>query len=81
MSNQGMSNMISIPNDAMLQEENTGEKISIPLGNDAIVNIGVKSSGPQNASQTQLGSNDAMMDFSSMPMKQQTATISGHVDE
>jgi len=73
-----MSNMISIPNDAMLQEENTGEKISIPLGNDAIVNIVC---GPQNVSQTQLGSNDAMMDFSSMPMKQQTATISGHVDE
>lgn len=77
MSNQGMSNMISIPNDAMLQEENTGEKISIPLGNDAIVNIVCA----QNTSQTQLGSNDAMMDFSSMPMKQQTATISGHVDE
>jgi hypothetical protein len=72
-----MSNMISIPNDAMLQEENTGEKISIPLGNDAIVNIVCA----QNTSQTQLGSNDAMMDFSSMPMKQQTATISGHVDE
>jgi len=69
--------MISIPNDAMLQEENTGEKISIPLGNDAIVNIVCA----QNTSQTQLGSNDAMMDFSSMPMKQQTATISGHVDE
>jgi hypothetical protein len=72
-----MSNMISIPNDAMMQEENTGEKISIPLGNDAIVNIVCA----QNTSQTQLGSNDAMMDFSSMPMKQQTATISGHVDE
>lgn len=69
--------MISIPNDAMLQEENTGEKISIPLGNDAIVNIVCA----QNTSQTQLGSNDAMMDFSSMPMKQQTAAISGHVDE
>jgi hypothetical protein len=77
--------MISIPNDAMMQEENTGEKISIPLGNDAIVNIGVSlfegQEFAQNTSQTQLGSNDAMMDFSSMPMKQQTATISGHVDE
>jgi hypothetical protein len=77
--------MISIPNDAMLQEENTGEKISIPLGNDAIVNIGVSLFEGQgfapNTSQTQLGSNDAMMDFSIMPMKQQTATISGHVDE
>jgi len=47
MSNQGMNNMISIPNDAMMQEENNDEKIYIPLGNDVIVDIGC---GPQNAS-------------------------------